>query len=187
VQLVQRMSLRTRYLAAPDFREFIDLAEKNAALWATQARLAKVGPEAVERVAALGGSWHLLVLNEDWCGDAVNTLPYIARLAELAPNVDLRVLGRDANPDLMDAHLTGASRSIPVVSVLDERYEERGWWGPRPAPLQAWVHTEGRRLDPVEKYREVRRWYARDRGATTIAELVALLERAASATRLGAA
>jgi hypothetical protein len=53
------------------------------------------------------------VLSEDWCGDAVNSVPYLARLAELAPNLDLRVLARDENPDLMDAHLTRGSRSIP--------------------------------------------------------------------------
>jgi len=52
------------------------------------------------------------VLVEDWCGDAVNTLPVIGRLAEHASNIELRVVGRDANLDLMDAHLTNGSRSI---------------------------------------------------------------------------
>lgn len=135
----------------------------------------------VERARALPGKIHLLVLNEDWCGDSVNTLPAIAKLAALAPErIDLRVLGRDANPDLMDAHLTGTSRSIPVVIVLDADYVERGWWGPRPKVLQAWVHGPGQSLDKAARYREIRRWYARDRALTTLEELVTLMERVAS-------
>jgi hypothetical protein len=92
---------------------------------------------------------------------------------------DGALLGREANPDLMDAHLTNGSRSIPVVMVLDSRYEERGWWGPRPTELQAWVMREGMRLSKTDRYRELRRWYARDRGLTTLSEVVMLLERAA--------
>src|SRR5690606_28194364 len=125
---------------------------------------------------------NLLVLNEDWCGDAVNTVPYVAALAEAVPGFELRIVGRDANPDLMDAHLTNGSRSIPVVIVLDEAYRELGWWGPRPRELQAWVLDEGLALPAEERYREIRKWYARDKGRTALAEIVALLE----ATREGA-
>ena len=94
-------------------------AVENAALWRDAARLARVGDDAVARAAAIPGHWHLLVLSEDWCGDAVNTVPIVAKLAELSPNLDVRVLARDHNLDLMDAHLTGTSRAIPVVIVLD--------------------------------------------------------------------
>ena len=154
------------------------MARANQELWRSIAAHVHVPEELVERVGAIPGDWHLLVLSEDWCGDAVNTVPLIARLAELTPNLDCRILGRDANPDLMDTHLTGTSRSIPVVILLDDRYEERGWWGPRPRPLQQWVLGEGRALPSSERYREVRRWYARDRGVTTLEEVVEMLEAA---------
>jgi hypothetical protein len=135
--------------------------------------------DAADRLAAIPGRWHLLVMVEDWCGDAVNTLPLLARLAELAPNVELRVIGRDENADLMDAHLTNGARSIPVVMVLDEDYEERAWWGPRPSALQQWVVDEGMALEKGERYRHVRTWYARDRGRTTVDEVIAAVARAA--------
>jgi hypothetical protein len=173
--------LRTRYAAAPTFDEAVAGAVANAELWRNAARLARVPDDAVARAAAVPGRWHLLVLNEDWCGDGVNTVPYVARLADQAPNLDLRVLGRDTNPDLMDAHLTGAARSIPIVVLYDDDFVEHGWWGPRPAALQAWVlGPEGQALDKTERYRHVRGWYARDRGRTTLDELLALLERAAA-------
>lgn len=180
------MGMQQRFLEALPLRDFIDAAVKNKDLWADQARLARVSPDAVARVRRLGRRFYILVLNEDWCGDAVNTIPFVARLAE-ETGMDLRNLGRDANPDLMDAHLTGTSRSIPVVMVLDDNFEELGWWGPRPAPLQRWVLSEGMKLDPAERYREIRRWYARDRGATTIEEIVSLLERVAGTSEEAAA
>jgi hypothetical protein len=176
--------MRVRYQSAPSFDAFVDGARSNRDLWSTMFRLARIPESVVERVRALPRKLHLLVLNEDWCGDSVNTLPAIAKLVSLAPErVDLRVLGRDANPDLMDAHLTGTSRSIPVVIVLDEDYVERGWWGPRPSALQAWVRGPGKALDKAERYREIRRWYARDRGLTTLEEITSMMERAVSSKK----
>lgn len=168
-----------RWAGAAKFDEFLAGAVANRELWSEFYRRARVDAAAVERVAALAGRWHLLALSEDWCGDAVNTIPVLARLAELAPNLELRLLGRDANPDLMDTHLTGTSHSIPVVMVLDGQLRETGWWGPRPSELQRWFVEAGRRLPPKERYPELRRWYARDRGRSTVEEVVMLLERSA--------
>lgn len=174
------MSLKERYTAAPTFTQFLDGAEKNRDLWRAVARRATVPAEVLERVRALPGRWHFLVLCDDWCGDGVNTLPFIAALVDAVPTLDLRVVARDENPDLMDAHLTNGSRSIPVVIVLDEAFQEQGWWGPRPAELQRWVIEEGLKLPSDERYREVRRWYARDGGRTTLEEITALLETSAA-------
>jgi hypothetical protein len=176
--MTDTITMRERYLGAMEFGEMLATVTKHEALWAAVWRRTEIADEQVRRIAAAGGAWHLLVLSEDWCGDAVNTVPVVARLAELAPNADLRVLARDANPDLMDAHLTGSSRSIPVVIVLDEQFREVGWWGPRPAELQGWVLGAGRALPTEERYREVRGWYARDRGRSTVGEILAIIERA---------
>jgi hypothetical protein len=173
--------MRDRYESAPSFDAFVASARQNKVLWETMYRLARVPESFVERLRALPARWHLLALSEDWCGDAVNTVPPIAKLAALAPShIGLRVLARDENLDLMDAHLTGSSRSIPVVIALDEQYVERSWWGPRPRELQAWVVGAGAALDKAERYREIRRWYARDRGLSTLEEIVGMIEAAIS-------
>jgi len=173
-------TLRAAFEAAQTFEAFLPTAEKNADLWAQIWLRADVPDALVARVEALPGRWHLLVLSADWCGDASNTVPVLARLAERAANLDFRVVDRDAAPDLRDSHLTdGRSQSIPVAIVLDEHFVERGWWGPRPAALQRWVKEEGLTLEPEERYRRVRRWYAQDRGLTTLEEVVSGLEEAA--------
>jgi hypothetical protein len=76
----------------------------------------------------------------------------------------------------MDRHLTGTSRSIPVLILLNDNFNECGWWGPRPSELQKWVVEEGLELPKDERYKHVRTWYARDRGETTMQEIVTKLE-----------
>lgn len=170
---------RDRFYAAWTFDQMVAAAAQSVDLWKSIRARAKVDPEAVRRVEAIEGEWHLLVLSEDWCGDAVNTVPVIDELAARTRNLDLRILSRDGNPDLMDAHLTnGRSRSIPVVIVYDADFVERAWWGPRPAELQRWMLGEGQAMEKDARYRESRRWYTHDHGRSTIAEIVGLLERA---------
>lgn len=178
------VSLRTRYCAAQSFDSFLEGAAANAELWRSIARRATVPAAIVDRVRAAGGQWHLLVIAEDWCGDAVNTLPVLARLAEVAGNVGLRILSRDASPDLMDAHRSASgAAAIPVVMIVDEGFVERTWWGSRPGALQAWVDDVGMTLPKEERYREVRGWYARDRGASALDEIVSLIEEVAAVQR----
>ncbi len=107
----------------------------------------------------------------------MNIVPIVAKLCESVSNMDMRILARDENLDIMDAHLTGTSRSIPVVILLNKKYEECGWWGPRPSPLQKWVIEKGMALPKDERYREVRTFYARDHGLTTMNEIVGMLEQ----------
>jgi hypothetical protein len=172
-----RPPIRERFFAGSTFAELLSRPKDNTDLWIAIYKRAALSPEASERAAKLSGHWHLLVLNEDWCGDSVNILPYVARLEECCNHIDMRIIGRDANRDIMDAHLTGQSRSIPIVIVYDSNFSERGWWGPRPTPLQSWVLTEGLALPKPDRYRHIRRWYARDRGQTVVSELLTIMER----------
>jgi hypothetical protein len=125
--------------------------------------LAAVSPETPRK---------LLVIAEDWCGDASNTVPIIARLVAQAPGLELRVIMRDKYPEVMDQYLTKGSRSIPIVIALDKDFEEVGHWGPRPTELQAWVMANRATMPKAEMYPQVRKWYARDRGETTLREVL---------------
>jgi hypothetical protein len=158
-----------------------DKVRRNEALWSGVHARAAVPAWAVETAARIGGPWKLLVISEDWCGDASNTVPVLARMAEALPGIEMRIVARDEHPELMDRFLTRGSRSIPVAVVLRGDFSLAGWWGPRSAELQAWVLAEkaaGAR--PVEEiYRDVRRWYARDRGESIIREVFAVMADAA--------
>lgn len=168
-----------RWTRALTYDQFVRESVQHCGLWTGVHRLAQVPPWAVQAAQELPGRFRLVVLTEDWCGDATNTVPVLAKWVEQTPNVALRVLRRDEHPDVMDHYLTGRARSIPVVVVLTEDMQEIGWWGPRPGELQAWVMAEraaGR--DKKALYPEIRRWYARDKGATTLREVLAVMQRA---------
>jgi hypothetical protein len=167
---------KARYSEGETFAEFMARPTKNHDLWVALYKRVTIPVELSARVEALGGRWHLLVLTEDWCGDSVNIVPIVAKLTESVSNMDMRMLARDENLDIMDSHLTGTSRSIPIVILLNPKYEECGWWGPRPRELQKWVIEKGMKLPKDERYREVRTFYARDHGLTTMRELVEMLE-----------
>eukprot|EP01035_Chromulina_nebulosa_P013145 gene13145-17479_t len=55
-----------------------------------------------------------LVLTEHWCGDASQTLPVFDKISELSNGkIELKLVYRDENPELMDKYLTNGTRSIP--------------------------------------------------------------------------
>ncbi len=78
-----------------------------------------------DREAIRGRKLKILVITEDWCGDALVGFPALARLVAGAPDVEMRVFLRDENPDVMDQYLKrGLYRTIPVFVFFDERMNE---------------------------------------------------------------
>ena len=93
-------------------------------LWTAIDRHVEIGAGQVDEARAAanrGGVRHLLVLSEDWCGDAVNIVPWVARLVAMMPGVDLRVLGRDAlhlHPIALAEHGPGlADAGLPRAEI----------------------------------------------------------------------
>lgn len=81
----------------------------------------------------------VIVLTEDWCGDAMLNVPILLRIAEQT-NMDVRMLLRDDNLELMDQYLTnGTARSIPIFIFINEAGEEVAKWGPRAPKLQEYI------------------------------------------------
>jgi hypothetical protein len=144
---------------------------EHCGLWQAIHKLARIPDWALGAVPP-GAGLKLLVIAEDWCGDASNTVPVLARLVDLAPGLELRVVQRDENPELMDRYLTNGSRSIPIVIALDDQFQEIGHWGPRPGQLQSWVMANRGTIPKAELYPQVRKWYARDRGESTLREVL---------------
>ena len=162
--------------SALTFDRFVKESTRNTDLWAGVYRTAKVPGWAVEAAAKLGRRFRFVAIAEDWCGDASSTVPVVVRFAEAA-GIEFRILRRDQHPEVMDCYVspTGA-RAIPVVVVMTEAMEEVGHWGSRPSELQAFVVAERAKGKTSKDYfPEVRRWYAHDKGASTLRELLAVM------------
>lgn len=119
-----------------------------------------------------------LVITEAWCGDAAHALPVMQAMARQQPLIDLRVVLRDQQPELIDAFLTGGTRSIPKLISMDlDQSALLGTWGPRPEALTRRVEEEKRlqgKLSPAFK-EELQLWYNQNRGVDTARELLSLL------------
>ncbi|HEY7203298.1 MAG TPA: thioredoxin family protein [Methylomirabilota bacterium] len=86
---------------------------------------AAIGDEDREALRRLGPGLRIMIITEDWCGDALHSFPALARLVEGEPGVEMRVFLRDKNPDVMDQYLKrGLYRTIPVFVFFDERMNE---------------------------------------------------------------
>lgn len=92
---------------------------------------------------------HILVITEDWCGDAMLNNPIIRKIAEAA-DVEVRAVLRDADTDLIDRYLTNGGRSIPMYLVMNEAGEVITKWGPRAPELQQFV-MDGRAQLPAKE------------------------------------
>lgn len=119
-----------------------------------------------------------LVIAESWCGDAAQNVPVMQKMAEVNPNINLRVILRDENPDLMNRYLTNGGKSIPILICLDENLNELGTWGPRPKVLQDWLKKE--KANPTMEMSVLKEqfqvWYTKDKGQTLQQEMLLLMK-----------
>lgn len=171
------VDLEQTWHAAIPYRRFVAEATELTGLWHGVYRLARVPGWAVERAREWAGAVRLLIVNEDWCWDAANILPVLAKMSDEAGGPEIRVVKRDEHPEVMDQYLTDGKRSIPIVIVLDGDFNELGSWGPRPRQIQAWAVAHKRRLPKDQFYRELKRRYGRDRGHSTLKEVLELFPR----------
>jgi hypothetical protein len=166
------MTWKDRYGSAATVEGFLDEVRENRDLWHRIWEGAAVDAGLLARARDLKGPIRLLVLAEDWCMDSTNTVPYVARLAEAVEGWELRILGKEENPDLMEGHLTEGKEAIPVILVLDREYRETGWWGGRPQSLRGFFSRELQDLDEDARFAGLRGWYARDAGRSALGELL---------------
>lgn len=119
-----------------------------------------------------------LVITEAWCGDAAHALPVMAKIAEASASIELKIVLRDENSELMDQYLTNGGRSIPKLIRLNaEDHSVLSTWGPRPQLLQD-IFLEGKENgeDMKELKRQMQIWFARNRGKAILGELMGQLE-----------
>jgi thioredoxin-like negative regulator of GroEL len=139
----------------------------------------KITDENILKLKSLKGEYIWLVISEGWCGDAAQILPILDKMAEESGKIDLKIVLRDENEDLMNLFLTKKAKAIPIVVVIDkETSEVVGSWGPRPkgaADLITNYKKEFGALDETAKT-DLQLWYLHDKGLSTQEELINLME-----------
>ncbi|CAF3954212.1 unnamed protein product [Rotaria sp. Silwood1] len=127
-----------------------------------------------ETLQSINEKKYWILITEAWCGDAAQIVPIIGRLAEINSNIELLIILRDENPELMDKYLTNGGRSIPILISLNDKFEEEWHWGPRPKPAQAMVieNKETKAVSHEELKKQIQLWYTEHKTNTTQLELM---------------
>lgn len=137
----------------------------------------KPDQKVVEALLGLKGNYRWLVLSEGWCGDAAQLLPIMEMLANAADKIELLIVFRDDNADLMDLFLTNGARSIPKLIILDADNRVVGQWGPRPKAAADLIarHKAEKGVVDEEAKTDLQMWYLHDKGLSTQLELADLM------------
>jgi thiol-disulfide isomerase/thioredoxin len=138
----------------------------------------KVSEEDKKQIEAYEKKTTWLVITESWCGDAAHVLPAVNKVAELNDNIEMKVVLRDENLDLMDAFLTNGGRAIPKVIMIDDATGDvLNRFGPRPSEATNLVNrfkAENGGLTPEFK-EDLQYWYNKNKGQNIIKDITKIL------------
>jgi hypothetical protein len=130
---VLTMDWSTLFAEALPYRAFLDRYASAAHRTRWDAVHGQIGLTA-EQAALLGGfvrRMPVLCLAGAWCGDCVHQCPIFDHFAQASPAIDLRLLDRDARPEVREALAINGGHRVPVVVFLSEDFQEVGRYGDR--------------------------------------------------------
>ena len=141
----------------------------------------KLSEKLIAEVSEIPFKMKWIIISEAWCGDAAQNIPYIAQLAKACSNVEVSLVLRDENLELMDQYLTNGGRSIPKVIFLKaDGLEEMSTWGPRPEIIQEQVEAFKKNAPAdisYEKFAEtIHAWYAKNKNEALETELFTIFK-----------
>ena len=175
----QDVNYAALYAQGVTFAQFLDEVRARRDEWRAHYNDATVSSDLITRMRALSGRRRILVVAEDYCLDSANTVPYVARLVDGAPErLELRVLDAARGRPITEAHRTPDGRAAtPTIVVLDESGRLIGAWIERPSMTQTWFLEQQKVMMQKPLHDQLEAWYAGDGGRTTVAEIAALLSR----------
>ena len=167
------------------FEEWLEAGEHDKNREAMEQGLA--GQELEPHIKALLGALprpvHVVAIAEGWCGDVVRHAPVLQRLAQAAPNLEVRYITREQHKDVFVRFLTNGGEAIPKFVFLSSQWVECGNWGPMPAADRVLI-ARGKACGDVGAARKKTGLsYQMDPGRRIVVEeLVALIHIAVSAS-----
>jgi hypothetical protein len=140
----------------------------------------EINPELKSIIEAISEEQIWFVISEPWCGDAAQNVPVIQKMADLNSKIELKIILRDENLEIMDNYLTNGGRAIPKLIALNKStLEEKFIWGPRPASIQE-VMNELKANNVTDLHQMVEKIqiaYNNDHTASVQSEFISILKK----------
>lgn len=161
------------------FADFLGAAKARREGWLKMADSARVDDALLARARAVGGTWKLLVVAIDRCGDSMNSVPYLAKLAELVPGIDLRIVLPVNGRTVQETHKSLDGRNAtPTIVLLDANGNDMGCIVELPREIRQWAHGVRASVSSDSLHAGIAAFYAKDRGKGITTEAVEMLEAA---------
>ena len=153
------MVTRERFQQGMTLQQYLDQMTVNKEKFLQHLAEIKVRPEDRAVFSERKEKLNVLVITEDWCGDALTNVPVLAKMVEGAPNAEMRVFLRDQNPDLMDHYLNqGIYRSIPVFAFFDDQMNELARFLERPPSVTEYMERKQLELRRAMREEKKEEW-----------------------------
>ena len=140
----------------------------------------KITDSTISKLQNLRKNYIWLVISEGWCGDAAQLLPIIYKMATASNDkIELKIVLRDENPDLMNLFLTNGGKAIPKLIIIDkEKLEVIADWGPRPKGAIELVTNYKKEFGVIDETikTNLQLWYLHDKGISTQEEIMKIME-----------
>jgi Thioredoxin len=161
------------------FTDFLAAAKARREGWLRLADSAQVDEALLARARAVGGTWRVLVVAIDACGDSMNSVPYLAKLAASVPGIDLRIVLPVNGRAVQSTHRSMDGRqATPTIVLLDSTGRDVGCIVELPQGIRRWAHGVRSSVSSDSLHAGIRAFYAKDRGRGITTEMVELLEAA---------
>lgn len=158
------------------YEDFLASADSRADVWKGNTNRSRPSASLVERLKMAGEGLRFVVVATAACSDSVHTVPYIATLAREA-GIPLRMVEPPVGKPIQDAFRTPDGRGATATVAVLRGDKVVAAWVERPVALQTWILGPGAALSQADRMDRKFGWYEWDRGESTMAELVDLVER----------
>lgn len=178
MQLMQELSEQGKTTGSIQSESLVDYTKMNHRRMKRWDKTYKLSEKVKSQLADLDNDIEWLVLTESWCGDAAPSLPVINKMAEESTKLQLGILLRDENPELMEHFRTEGNLSIPKLIAIDRKNNEvLGEWGPRPSKVTEMAREFKNKYGSLtaEFKEDLQRWYNADKGKNIEEDLSAIL------------
>jgi hypothetical protein len=145
--------------------DYLDYTKLNFSRQNRWLKTGKLSAETISTIQSISQKQNWILITEPWCGDASHIVPFIYMMAELNPLISLTLQLRDSENSEIDKYLTNGGRSIPMLIVRDENYNDIFHWGPRPSVCQKIYLDLKASNAPFEEVKiTLQQWYNENKG-----------------------
>jgi len=178
-KIVSDLLLEGRATGNEQTDDYIQFSSLNVTRMNRLDKTIKIPEETEIKLQTLKNEYIWLVIAEGWCGDAAQIVPIFNKIANESDAIELKIVLRDQNDDLMNLFLSNGARAVPKLIAIDKKTGEVcDTWGPRPKGAVDLIKNYKAKhgvVDTTAKA-ELQLWYLHDKGLSTQNEIIEMMQ-----------